>query len=422
MLTGLSQSARPSGLRRLSPAMLAVRERADTFQGLPEGSAKPLRFLAAFQEAEPYLRLPAHAFKLVAWLVKQTRPCDWEEGSKPIAWPSARWQQEFLGLSATRVKALNRALFEAGIFVIRDNAEGKRYGRRGPDGRILIAYGFDLSPLAQRCEEFLRIAAEARIERRMVANVRRQLTIVRKAIGQAEEMLREEGSLTSEVEAWLAERDRINAQCRNARTSEILQDLLVGLRGVQQGIEALIDLPKEGSKTNPAGAENGLLIDTNTTLNNYPSKDTVIASRRSSPIRNTGSSIKDEAGSKTPSNISPGGIKQPSELLDLAPRLAQYVFASEPGWSDLVDAAGQQLRHELGVSTTLWAQACRTLGRERATLALALVSTKPDGYFTSGAGGYFGGMVKKAEKGELFLERSLWALREAKWGKRSWMQ
>jgi len=62
------------------------------------------------------------------------------------------------------------------------------------------------------------------------------------------------------------------------------------------------------------------------------------------------------------------------------------------------------------------------MGRESATLALAIVSTKPEDYFSSGPGGYFGGMVKKAEKGELFLERTLWALREARWGKRPWVQ
>ena len=85
-----------TGARRITLTMLTARDRADSFAGLPAGSAKPLRLLAAFQEAEPYLGLPAHAFKLVSWLVKQTMPCDWEEGSRPIAWPSALRQQEFL--------------------------------------------------------------------------------------------------------------------------------------------------------------------------------------------------------------------------------------------------------------------------------------------------------------------------------------
>jgi replication initiation protein RepC len=57
------------------------------------------------------------------------------------------------------------------------------------------------------------------------------------------------------------------------------------------------------------------------------------------------------------------------------------------------------------------------MGQETAALALAMVSTKPADHFSATAGGYFAGMVRKAEKGELRLERTLWALREAKWGK-----
>jgi replication initiation protein RepC len=141
---------RTAGLRRITLDMRAKLDAADRFTGLPRGTAKPFALLAAFQQAEPYLGLPAHAYKLVSWLVSQTQPQDWEEGSRPIAWPSAQRQQEFLGLSARRVKVLNRALFEAGIFVMRDNPQGRRYGRRDDKGHIIEAYGFDLSPLAQR--------------------------------------------------------------------------------------------------------------------------------------------------------------------------------------------------------------------------------------------------------------------------------
>jgi replication initiation protein RepC len=43
---------------------------------------------------------------------------------------------------------------------MRDNEQGKRYGRRDPETkRIIEAFGFDLSPLARRYHEFVRIAA-----------------------------------------------------------------------------------------------------------------------------------------------------------------------------------------------------------------------------------------------------------------------
>jgi replication initiation protein RepC len=96
-------------------------DEADKFTGLPKGCAKPFEYLAAFEQAEPHLGLPAQATKLVAWLVRQTKPQEWEEGSRPIAAPTAELQAEFLGgMSPRAVQMLNRRLWEAGIFVIRD--------------------------------------------------------------------------------------------------------------------------------------------------------------------------------------------------------------------------------------------------------------------------------------------------------------
>src|SRR5690242_15291512 len=156
---------RAFGARRINLEMRVRLDEADKFTGLPRGSAKPFAFLAAFEQAEPYLGLPAQACKLVAWLVRQTRPQDWEEGSRPIAWPSAERQAEFLGgMSLRAVQLLNRRLWEAGIFVMRDDPQGRRYGHRDPrTGRITKAFGFDLSPLALRCEEFKKIAADAEV-------------------------------------------------------------------------------------------------------------------------------------------------------------------------------------------------------------------------------------------------------------------
>jgi Replication protein C N-terminal domain len=177
-----------AGARRINLDMRARLDQAERFHGFPRGTAKPFELLAAFEQAEPYLGLPPHAYKLIDWLVRQTRPQDWEEGSRPIAWPSARREAEFLGLSPSRVKSLNRGLWEAGIFVIRDDPQGRRYGRRDARGRIIEAYGFDLSPLALRYDEFVKIAA-AEIERKRMRELRRRSTIARRGIAQAVEEL-----------------------------------------------------------------------------------------------------------------------------------------------------------------------------------------------------------------------------------------
>ena len=64
-------------------------------------------------------------------------------------------------------------LAEAGIFVMRDDPQGRRYRYRDEKtGRITKAFGFDLSPLALRHDEFKKIAADAQIERNRMSKLR----------------------------------------------------------------------------------------------------------------------------------------------------------------------------------------------------------------------------------------------------------
>ena len=105
------------------------------------------------------------------------------------------------------------------------------------------------------------------------------------------------------------------------------------------------------------------------------------------------------------------GIR-PDELVKLAPRLKPYLRRPDPTWPEIIEAA-DWLRHDLDVSKPLWGDACLTMGRDLAAVALAVVSTKDPDHFRTTPGGYFHGMVQKAKAGELHLERTVWALRRA---------
>src|SRR4051794_23938498 len=278
---------RATGLRRITLDMRARLDEADRFTGLPRGTAKPFALLAVFQQAEPYLGLPAHAYKLLSWLVSQTKPQDWEEGSRPIAWPSALRQQEFLGLSARRVKALNRALFETGIFVIRDNPQGRRYGRRDDKGRIIEAYGFDLSPLALRYDEFVKIAAAAQVERDRMRKLRRCATLARRAIAQAIEELGLQGHDSDELCQLVRETADLVAAARACCSSEALALAVKALEGRQNATETLLRQQIKPVKTAPVGGENAP-HNTYTTLSEDNLNYTVIASEQSSRAERTG--------------------------------------------------------------------------------------------------------------------------------------
>jgi len=81
-----------------------------------------------------------------------------------------------------------------------------------------------------------------------------------------------------------------------------------------------------------------------------------------------------------------------------------------PNWPELVDAA-DCIRHQLDISQFAWGEACLTMGRKQAAVAVALLAAKPADHFPEGAGAYFLGMVDRAKAGELHLDRSWFALR-----------
>ncbi|MGH7096661.1 MAG: plasmid replication protein RepC [Stellaceae bacterium] len=406
---------RAHGTRRITLDMRAWLDQADRFTGLPRGTAKPLTFLFAFQQAEPYLDLPAHAFKLVSWLVGLTKPQDWEEGSRPIAAPSARRQAEFLGgLSPQRVRMISRQLQEAGIFVMRDHPQGRRFCRRDKQGRIVEAYGFDLSPLALRYGEFVKIAAAAKVEREKMRGLRRRATLARRALAQAVEELGMQGQNSNQLRQLIEEAAELIKVARACDHSDALALAVKALERRRDEAEVMLRHLIKSVETDAKGQKK-LPFNTFTTLKNNDINHTVIAHEGSSPAE---VSPQEPPGSSKQHGRLPEALQiTPAVLVELAPRLAPYV-SSQPvdvTWPAVVEAA-LWLSGEMGINRTLWARACEVMGRDYAAVALAVVSTKAPGHFTSNPGGYFGGMVKRFEAGELHLARTLWKLKQEKWG------
>jgi replication initiation protein RepC len=401
----------PTGFRRLTPGHLKVDRAAESFAGLPDGVTVHGQLLAAFKAAAPRLGLSARLVHAVDWLFRFTQPQDWERGGRPIVWPSALLQQEALGLSQTQAKRLNRCLIEAGLVTMKDSPNGKRYGKRDPKGRIVEAYGFDLSPLAARHAEFGRLAEEGRAERETMGRLRRRATIARKGIVQ---ILETACDYALEGEEWgTLERDA-QAIVQALKRAERPDDMEVGVTSLERrqrtAREYLEGLLRDVKKA-PLGSENEPHQNTYNP-NTYPQKDTVIATNNCSGMAEPSDP---QTQTPEPQERSERGIVngiRPDELVRLAPRLKPYLRRLNPTWPEIIEAA-DWLRHDLDVSKPLWGDACLTLGRDLAAVALAVVSTKDPEHFRTTPGGYFHGMVQKAKAGELHLERTVWALRRA---------
>jgi len=404
----------PTGFRRMTPGLLKADRTAEGFAGLPEGVNTPGQLLAAFKAAAPRLGIAPRLVHAVDWLFRFTQPQDWQKDSRPIVWPSASMQGEALGLSPTQVKETNRRLIELGLVTMKDSPNGKRYGRRYPDrktGRITEAYGFDLAPIATRYAEFRRHAEEGRAERAAMGRLRRRATIARKAIAQ---ILETAAEYAIEGEEWITLARESEALARALRSVERVDEMEMGVTSLErrqtaarERLETLLGVVDSA----PMGAENRPHI-YNYKPNLNPNKDTVNAAKHCSG-EGEGPSLQSPAPvqPKRPEKGMVHGIR-PDELVRLTPKLKPYLRRSTPTWPDIIDAA-DWLRHDLGVSKSLWGDACLAMGRELAAVALAVVSTKDEEHFRTSPGGYFHGMVAKAKAGELHLERTIWALRRA---------
>jgi replication initiation protein RepC len=396
----------------MTPGLLKADRAAESFTGLPEGVKSPVQLLAALKAAAPRLGISPRMVHAVDWLFRFTQPQDWEQGRRPIVWPSASMQEEALGLSQTQVKEINRRLIELGLITMRDSPNGKRYGRRHEKtGHIIEAYGFDLAPIAMRHAEFVRLAEEGRAERAAMGRLRRRATIARKAITQILETAQEYGFAGEE---WITLAHETAALVRALREVERPDEMEPGVkslerrqRAARERLEILLGVvdsaPKE-PENRPHQYNYKSSLD--------PDQDTVIAAKDCSR-EGQGADAQSPAPEqrKRPEKGMVHGIR-PDELPRLTPKLKPYLRRPNPAWPDIVDAA-DWLRHDLGVSKSLWGDACLAMGRELAAVALAIVSTKEAEHFQTSPGGYFHGMVTKAKAGELHLERTVWALRRA---------
>lgn len=74
------------------------------------------------------------------------------------------------------------ALVQKGLIIRKDSANGKRYARKDRSGAIESAFGFDLSPLLARADEFLCLAEEVAAKRDALRKAKADLTICRRNV------------------------------------------------------------------------------------------------------------------------------------------------------------------------------------------------------------------------------------------------
>ena len=424
---GMSNINQPSGWRKAT-ARLAVAERHA--QAGEKAAVPKTQAFVAVKRVGAHIGLKAGDMLLLDTLGAFTQAQDWEEGQRPIVWASNAYLMEQTGFSLSALKRHARRLAEIGVISFKDSPNGKRWGHRDAKGRIIEAYGFDLSPLSARVEEFEQLQAELQAERELCQRLKRQITVARRMI-RARIEAASHAALRGPWEhlSGMFE-DLLNRLPRRNTGSEILERLLAWFRELQERVEVAYlkavraeevventteitePISKKTQEMDPreVNTEPHILITTqlNPVISNRSETEQAAGVVPNAPPEEQVDRELEDWVAETHRNRGvaldlPTVMQACPEFASWARNMGGYL----KDWGDLHRIAGQ-LRPMIGVSEHAWNLAQDQLGPQVATAALVLTFDKHCAGEVASPGGYLRGIVQKAGAGELHLERSFY--------------
>lgn len=318
------------------------------------------------------------------------------EGANLIVFPSnAQLSARANGIAGTTLRENLAHLVEAGLIHRNDSPNGKRYARKGRDGTIETAFGFNLAPLLARSEELAVMAQRVADENRRLKVMKEQITIERRDIRKLISAAVEEGASGD----WQRIEDQyvaIVAGLRSAREAGELEDILDELTLLREGVVNMLELQVLSAKSDANGNEIRQHIQNSNTeslnelepssRNELEAKPSQALGRQGEPIRSFPLSMVVRACPQI-SDYAPGG------------RIDQ--------WRDMM-AAAVVVRSMLGVSPSAYQEACEIMGPENAAAVIACILER--GGHINSAGGYLRDLTARAQRGEFSLGPMLMAL------------
>ncbi|SMY09852.1 plasmid replication protein RepC [Flavimaricola marinus] len=423
----MSNINQPSGWRKATAGLAVAEQHAQAGEraNVPKAQA-----FVAVKRVGAHIGLKAGDMLVLDTLGAFTQAQDWEEGQRPIVWASNSYLMEQTGFSLSALKRHARRLAEIGVIAFKDSPNGKRWGHRDADGRIIEAYGFDLSPLSARAEEFEQLHAELQAERELCQRLKRQITVARRMI-----RARIEAALSGALRGPWTQlsslfEDLLDRLPRRNTASETLARLLAWFRELQERVEVTYlkafrvdDVVENTAESTEQVSEKTQEMDPREVI----SEPHILTTKQLNPVTCNRSETEQTAAvvpntppeEKVDRELEDWVVetrKKRGAALDLptvmqaCPEFASW--ARNMGgylkdWGDLHRVVGQ-LRPMIGVSEHAWNLAQDRLGPQIATAALVLTFDKHCAGEVASPGGYLRGMVEKAGAGELHLERSFY--------------
>ena len=308
------------------------------------------------------------------------------------------------GMAPATLRRHLAALVEAGIIIRRDSPNGKRYARKGRAGDIEKAFGFDLSAIVARAEEFSSRAEEVRAANRALKYAKERITLCRRDIAKMIATGIEEGVAvppkTSGPQDWPA----LYALFRS-----IIERL--------PRVASLAELEAAADELSLLAEEIGSFLEDHVNSQNKSAKESHSErhkqnSNSKSPIELEPRQPSNEAASSPTTIIEPKVAMFPlGMVLDACPDLLDYARNGITNWRDFL-ATAAVIRPMLGISPSAWEDAVDAMGEQHAAIVVACVLQRSEGI--TSAGGYLRDLTRRKREGEFTIGPMVMALLSGK--------
>lgn len=358
--------------------------------------ANKWRVFREISAAMALLELPSNSVALLHALLTFYPEDELRHGAQLVVFPSDRQLSlRANGMASATIRRHMAILVETGLIIRRDSPNGKRFARKNAKGEVDTAFGFDLSPLLARAEEFAHLAQQVEEERTKFRHTRQDLTICRRDVRKLISAAIEEqapGDWSGVERVYLALVNRIPRHPTTSELIEILGEFLLLRKEVFNRLN-IRDF-SENHSGNAAQIERHI-------QNSNPEK-----------------TIEFEVACEGPPEIGAAPDNQRIErplktfslemVLRACPQVADYAPCGRiSNWQDLMSAA-VVVRSMLGVSPSAYQDACEVMGPENAAATIACLLERA-GHINS-AGGYLRDLTVRSRRGEFSLGPVLMAL------------
>jgi replication initiation protein RepC len=299
------------------------------------------------------------------------------------------------GMPASTLRRHLAVLVDAGLVVRRDSPNGKRYARKGTTGDIELAFGFDISPLVVRSEEFESLAADIEAEARALKLVRERITLCRRditkmiATGIEEDVPTRRGGQgpADWQEVHVAFRSIVDQIPRTATRQE-LEPVAEELSQLADDVLNLLQthIKSTNSSANESHTERHIQNSNTNPLTDFE------------PSLHEGRAARTEPKPQAP-RVAEGAYPL-GMVLNACPDIIDYAKGGISSWRDLL-ATAAVVRSMLGISPSAWEDAQTIFGETPAAIVVACILQR--GAAIRSAGGYMRGLTRKAEAGEFSL-------------------